>query len=292
VIPEALFLSSVKQKNETQNQIKEDINKVHNVQNEFIAEVFLEMEIVEDVDWRKDSGLLLSARRAVDSEAAKRIWGDDGYRVFMSHKSEVKQETSELKEHLRVFGISCFVAHQDIHPTKEWQDEIENALASMDGFVALMTEGFRKSEWTDQEVGFAVAMRVPIIAVQMGQAPYGFIGKFQGLSSTWHTAAEEIVKILIRNDRMFAAYIQALRKCSGWDNGNIAVKALNGIEKLTVQQIDELVDVYNQTEELQGSFGFNGKMSWKHGPGLVYHLNRLGSRKFRFASAARIETIT
>jgi hypothetical protein len=57
VVPEQLFLSSVKQKNEIQTQIKEDLNKVHNIQNEFIEEVFLEMEGGEDHDWRKDSGL-------------------------------------------------------------------------------------------------------------------------------------------------------------------------------------------------------------------------------------------
>src|SRR5207244_4904937 len=137
----------------------------------------------------------------VTPDATKRIWEDDGFRVFLSHKSDVKKETASLKERLRLFGISCFVAHEDIHPTKAWQDEIENALASMDGFVALMTENFHDSEWTDQEVGFAFARGVPMIAVRLGKNPYGFIGKFQGLSSTWLIAAEEIVRILIKNER-------------------------------------------------------------------------------------------
>ena len=63
--------------------------------------------------------------------------------------------------------MSCFVAHVDIHPTKEWQDEIESALSSMDGFVALLTDKFHESDWTDQEVGFALARGVPIIAVRL-----------------------------------------------------------------------------------------------------------------------------
>lgn len=250
------------------------------------------MEVVEDHDWRKASGLLLDGQRDVAPVATKRIWGDDGFRAFLSHKSEVKIETATLKDGLRLFGITCFVAHEDIHPTKAWQDEIENALASMDGFVALLTENFHDSDWTDQEVGFAVARGVPIIAVRLGKDPYGFIGKFQGLSSAWKTAAEDVVKVLIKNDQMLSAYIHALRNCPSWDSGNYLAKALPGIEKLTSSQIDALVAAYNETSELRGSFGFNGTKPRLYGPGLVPYLNRLGDRQFKYSSTWLIELAT
>ena len=291
ILPEPLFLSLVKLKNDIQTQIKKDLNNVHNVQNEFIEEVFLEMEASENHEWRKDSGLLLAGKRVVTPDESKRIWREEGFRIFMSHKSEVKKETAKLKDRLRLFGISCFVAHEDIHPTKKWQDEIENALASMDGFVALMTANFHESDWTDQEVGFAFARGVPIIAVQLGKNPYGFIGKFQALSSTWPMAAEQIVKILIKNDRMFSAYINELRKCPNWDSGNILAQALSGIEQLTDAQIDELVAAYNETSELRGSFAFNGDKPSVYGHGLVSHLNRLSSRQFKFLKNTFIKEI-
>ena len=291
VVPESLFLRSIKQKEEIQTQIREDLKKVHNIENEFFGVVFLEMEAGEDHDWRKESGLLLAGKRIIPPDASKRIWGDGGFRLFLSHKSEVKTETGGLKERLSRFGISCFVAHEDIRPTQEWQDEIENALASMDGFVALLTADFHDSDWTDQEVGFAFARGVPIIAVRLGKDPYGFIGKFQGLSSTWLTAAKDIVKILIKNDRMFSAYVQALRKCPSWSEGNVLGDALLGIEELTAQQIDELVAAFNETGELRGSFAFNGSKPRFHGPGLVSHLNRLGSRQFRFSDSYLIERL-
>jgi len=276
-------LNSVKQKSEIQAQIREDLNKVHNVQNEFIEEVFLEMEVGEDPEWRRDSGLLLAGKRVIPPDASKRIWGDGGFRLFFSHKSEVKKETGELKDQLQAFGVSCFVAHEDIRPTKAWQDEIENALASMDGFAALMTENFHESDWTDQEVGFAFARGVPMIAVRLGKDPYGFMGKFQGLSCTWLTAAEGIVRILIKNDRMFSAYVEALRKCPSWSGGNVLGQALPGIEALNAQQIDELVAAFNETSELRGSFAFTGSKPRLFGPGLLSYLNRLGSRQFRFS---------
>lgn len=290
VLPESLFLSSVKLKNDTQTQIKEDLNKIHNIQNETLEEVFIELEVGESHQWRKDSGLLLAGKRAVPPDATRRIWGDGGFRVFLSHKVDVKKETAELKARLRLFGVSCFVAHEDISPTTAWQDEIEHALATMDGLVALMTTNFHDSEWTDQEVGFAFARGVPIIAVRLGKDPYGFIGKFQGLSSNWPTAAEDIIKILIKNDRMFSAYVSALRNCPSWESGNTLAKALPSIERLTPSQVDELVVAHNGNSELQGSFAFNGKKPLTYGRGLVFHLNRLGTRQFQFSSEGLIET--
>jgi hypothetical protein len=288
-IPERLFLSVIKQKSDIESKITGDLNKLHNYQNEHISAVFLEMEAKADHEWRKESGLLVAGKRNVAPDATRRIWGDDGFRVFLSHKSEVKKETAALKERLLLFGISGFVAHEDIHPTKAWQDEIENALASMDGFVALMTDNFHDSDWTDQEVGYAVARGVPIIAVRLGKDPYGFIGKFQALSSTWLTAVEDIVKILIKNDKILSTYIQALRNCPSWDSGNVLARVLPGIENLTSSQIDAFVAAYNETSELRGSFGFNGTKPRLYGPGLVSYLNRLGSRQFHISDNWLIE---
>src|SRR6516225_1978448 len=114
--------------------------------------------------------------RRASSERTQKIWGDDGYRIFLSHKAEVKREAGALKDKLGLFGATCFVAHEDIQPTKAWQDEIENALKSMDAFVALLTKKYHYSKWTDQEVGFAVCRGVPVIAVRFDIDPYGFIG--------------------------------------------------------------------------------------------------------------------
>ena len=291
VLPEPVFVSIAKQKTDVQKQIREDINNIHNVRNEFVDEVFIELEAGEEHDWRKESGLLLEGKRTVYPEALKRIWGDEGFRIFLSHKTEMKRETADLKERLRPFGITCFVAHEDIHPTKEWQDEIENALASMDGFIALMTEGFHDNDWTDQEIGFAFARSVPIIAVRLGKDPYGFIGKFQGLASAWQTVADDIFRILIKNERMFSAYTGMLRKCPNWDTGNLLGKALSLIGDLTDSQVDELITVYNETEELHGSFAFNGRKPILYGRGIVHHLNSLGPRRFKFSSEWLIEEV-
>jgi hypothetical protein len=179
----------------------------------------------------------------------------------------------------------------DIHPTKEWQDEIESALSSMDGFVALLTDNFHESDWTDQEVGFALARGVPIVAVRLGRDPYGFIGRFQGLGATWDNCALELAKLLIKHDRMYAAYVRALRGCPNWNTGNTLGEVLPAIEHLTDSQIDDLISAFNETTELRGSFAFNGKNPHFYGSGLVPHLSRLGTRKFIFNDSGLLEEV-
>ncbi|MEW6436873.1 MAG: toll/interleukin-1 receptor domain-containing protein [Pseudomonadota bacterium] len=280
VVPELIYLSNMEQIESLQQDIAQDLNRLHHVENEFIDKIFLEMNIEEDNNWRQESGLLLTTTRQVNQDDTKRLWLDDHFRLFLSHKTSVKRETATLKEGLRLFGVSAFVAHEDIHPTKEWQEEIENALSTMDGFAALLTSDFHDSDWTDQEVGYALARGVPIIAAGLDRNPYGFLAKFQALATDWVGAPEGIVKLLIKNDRMLSAYIRALAKCSNFNDGNTLSRILPAIESMNEAQVDAVVQAFNSNSELRGSFGFNGNRVREWGPGLIPHLHRWGSRRY------------
>jgi len=288
IVPEAIFPVTVDEKTKIQNKIREDFNGIHHVQNEFIESVFLEMETEEDRDWRKESGVQIPAKRIISDSTQERIWGVTGYRIFLSHKSEVKEETGKLKDKLKVYGISSFVAHKDIIPTKEWQTEIENALYSMDALVALLTDQFHDSDWTDQEVGFAFGLNVPIVPVKLGRDPYGFMGKYQALSCTWDTAAKEITKILIKQDGMLNAYIKAVQDCGNWDDGNTLSQILPFIEKMSIKQVSDMVAAYNSNLEVRGSFGFNGRSKQVYGSGLLPHLTRWTSKQYLFSNKGEI----
>ena len=229
---------------------------------------------------------LLMGRRKISSSDESSIWGEDGYRVFLSHKAEVKKETSELKDKLEIYGISAFVAHADIEPTKEWQQEVENALATMHAFVALMTKDFHDSEWTDQEVGYALARGVPIIAAKMGLDPYGFIGKFQALPCAWDDAPVAIVKLLIKHPMMLDAYLDAVSRCKSFENGNSLSYVLSDLRSLTDRQVESLVESFNDNIQLQGSYGFSGSWPSKFGPGLGSHLSRITGKKYEINKSA------
>lgn len=127
--------------------------------------------------------------RPADAEV-RHIWKDGFFRLFLSHVSAHKTTVAKLKSELQVRGISAFVAHQDITPSLEWQNEIELALRSMHALAALLTPDFHPSNWTDQEVGFALGKGVLVVPVRLGSDPYGFIGKVQGLSGSLDQPAQ------------------------------------------------------------------------------------------------------
>lgn len=292
VIPESVFLGVIDKKDSLQKRIKDDLNKVHSVPGETVAEVFLEVEASSDREWRRESGVLLARAGSVPDEARRRIWGEQGFRLFLSHKSENKREAAAIKERLQIFGISSFVAHEDIHPTTAWQVEIENALLSMDAFVALLSKSFHDSDWTDQEVGFALCRGVPIIAVRLGRDPYGFIGKFQALSCDWDGAADQIVELLLANARMVDSYIDAVQRCGSFDAANVLASVLSSLDHLTDAQAGRLVEAFNNSSDIRGSFGFNGKRPFVYGDGLAVHLTRATGRKYVITSPGTIEVGT
>lgn len=110
------------------------------------------------------------------------LWEEGCFKLFISHLDKNKNFAKEIKEGLKGYGISCFVAHDDIRPTSLWQYEIEKALRTCDGLLAILEPGFHQSSWTDQEIGFAFGRGVVIVSVRIGQDPYGFIGKFQAIT--------------------------------------------------------------------------------------------------------------
>jgi len=122
----------------------------------------------------------------------------------LSHLASFKVQTSHLQTALRKFAISSFVAHEDIEPTKEWQNEIESGLKTMDALAAILMPGFQESKWCDQEVGVAVGRDILIIPIRKGLDPYGFIGKYQGIQAQGKKigeVAEAIFETLVKSPK-------------------------------------------------------------------------------------------
>lgn len=140
-------------------------------------------------------------------------WKVGYYKVFISHVSKYKNSASNLKMMLEPYGISAFVAHVDIKPSKEWEVEIEKALFSMNALCAILTPDFNKSNWCDQEVGYAMGRNVICIPIDKGQLPYGMFGKIQAIKSEGKNAqqiAESVFNAIIENDKSRTEYTHTL----------------------------------------------------------------------------------
>lgn len=142
-----------------------------------------------------------------------RYWLADHFRVFISHVHTEKKAAANLKAILERYGITSFVAHEDIVTSDEWRDEILRCLNSMDALVAILSSDFKSSNWTDQEVGFAVCRDVLIVPINKGQQSYGFIEKYQSYNSIGKLArevAQNIFDTLSANPRTKEMLVSSL----------------------------------------------------------------------------------
>ena len=155
---------------------------------------------VKEIDLFEAATRLLHAQGnslpTLSDEQMRNVWGNDYSRkklAFLSHNAFHSQQAAEVKAQLEWRGLCCFLAYQDIVPSKVWHEEILKALDTMDIFVGLVTDDFHTGGWTDQETGYAVKRDVPRVFVQLQeQNPVGMVAREQALHSDWENAAEAI----------------------------------------------------------------------------------------------------
>lgn len=135
-------------------------------------------------------------------EEMNRVWGD-GYKnkklVFLSHRAAYRRQVAQVREHLESQGLRCFVAHEEVNSSTIWQNEILNALNTMDVFVGFVTHDFHGGGWPDQEVGYACQRGVPRVLVKVeGADPVGMVAREQALTTGWESAGQAIIAHLNR----------------------------------------------------------------------------------------------
>ena len=118
------------------------------------------------------------------------VWDAGLYRVFISYSSVQEELARNLKYELRKYSISAFVAADNIHAGGHWRQWIEYALNTTNYVVALVTDEFNKSVWTNQEMGFAYARRIPTLSIKYGAVPGGFAEAFQTIDCTDQNASK------------------------------------------------------------------------------------------------------
>lgn len=192
-----------------------------------------------------------------------RIWGDTGsFKLFLTHLAKDKIIAAELKQKLANYGISSFIAHEDIEPSLVFQNEIELALASMDALVALITPDFNLSFWCHQEIGFALGRNIPVVSVRVGSDPCGFIGKYQaipGYGKDPKILAVELVNLFLTNINLKTKIIDALvtrfEGAETFDHANESVKILKKLGRVSPSIIERLEKAMTQNKIVKKAYG-------------------------------------
>lgn len=190
------------------------------------------------------------------------FWRSGMLRLFISHLATQRTFAGELQESLFGYGISAFVAHNDIEPTSEWQTQIELGLATCDALVALLHDKFHASHWTDQEIGFAMGRGVPTFAVRLGETPYGFIGRFQafnGNNKKPHDLARELFDCFRKNkqtEKQMAEAVVSLFEVSGsFAEAKERMGYLEEIENWDSSFASRITSAVSANSQIEGSWG-------------------------------------
>lgn len=190
------------------------------------------------------------------------FWRKRMYRLFISHLSMHRAIAAELQEELLKFGISSFVAHNDIEPTLEWQAQIETALSTADSLLALLHPNFHSSNWTDQEIGYAMGRGLPVFAVRYGQDPYGFIGRFQAFSGQGKPAkdlAREIFDTYRKNKqsqkRMAEVLVGLFEESGTFAEAKVRISYLEELEVWEASFVPRIEAAADNNSQVAGSWG-------------------------------------
>lgn len=203
---------------------------------------------------------------SLNPAAQPSFWRQGMFKVFLTHLARERQFAADLQVELLNFGISCFVAHNDIEPTSEWQSEIEAALSSCDALVALLHDDFHQSNWTDQEIGFAMGRGVPVFSVRLGQDPYGFIGRFQAFKNKPVDAlAVDLFDAYRKNRQTRGRLGEVLVRLFEESNSYAEAKRRIGyLEELAIWEpafAERIREAARVNSQISGSWGVSGRVN-------------------------------
>ncbi|WP_419554496.1 toll/interleukin-1 receptor domain-containing protein [Candidatus Poriferisodalis sp.] len=197
-------------------------------------------------------------------------WEGEGFRLFLTHLAKRKQIAHTLKSHLRYFGVDAFVAHDDIQAGKEWQVVIESALRSCDALAGLLHDGFRKSDWCDQEVGIALGRGIPVVPIQYDLLPYGFFGSVQAVNNAVDLQPKDLARglvlILLKDKRtagrLTEAIVNGLIDATSFKQANQLSQILDEEASLVSRdQVERLRNAEKENRQLQEAFSFDRHIS-------------------------------
>lgn len=246
-LPLEKYLSVASRQSELAKELQDGLNRHSGTSYEHVEEVVLEAQDSPEIAAWRGSVSTHAPAPEPPPETLNRIWAQGMFRLFISHKDSQKHQAVELKKSLAQRGVTCFVAHEDIEPTQLWQDEIERALSTMHAMTCLLSSDFHASNWTDQEIGFALGRNVPVLPVKLGAHPYGFIGRIQaipGREGEMSALSERLFEYMwgmpsLRN-ALTDGLLTALENSGTFGQSNTLIELLTKLQTVTRAQFERL----------------------------------------------------
>ena len=192
-------------------------------------------------------------------------------RAFISYSTEARIFARYLKDGLEFFGLAVFLAHEDLKPSQDWQDEIVQKLRGTDVFLPVFTPHFKISDWADQECGMAFAAGKLIVPIKAPVTPYGFLGRYQAMACNPAEPDDSLVPKIIdalANQKSVAgalvdSTINVLAASLSWVNAGRTAELLDGLADqvyFSEAQMRRIIQIEQENSQVGGSFRAAGPL--------------------------------
>lgn len=205
----------------------------------------------------------------------KNVFVGKTLRIFISYSHHDKRIAGAIKEAFNHYGMEAFLAHEDIQVGQEWRITILRNLKQFDVFISVLSKNFMGSEWTNQEVGFAICKETPIIPVSIdGTLPHGFLEMFQALTKfeyreypkSYHSeemvldckeGVLDIINIIATKEELKEnlkdSLVKSIRNMRSYANAEKHMEILNSLKPFSKEQINEIINQSIQNNQVHNA---------------------------------------
>ena len=187
-------------------------------------------------------------------------------KAFLSYSNSDRELAGQIKQALEDYGLSVFLAHEDIKPMAEWVKTIRDELKECDIFIPILTESFNESDWTDQETGIAFILDKKIIPLKFTVDPHGFISRWQALKMRGDRMQNFVLRELaigelanvIDSDPALAdpfrdGLIRKFGNSMSFDDAGHNARLLSSLKAYTSRQLGDIIKYTNENDQIRKS---------------------------------------
>jgi TIR domain len=106
---------------------------------------------------------------------------EENYRVFLSYSHSDKKVAKKIVKKLQNLNLTV-LWDEEIRPSVPFSNSIKNMITYSHLFISLITNKSKYSPWVHQEIGYAVAINIPILPIAIGNLPKGMIKQIHAVT--------------------------------------------------------------------------------------------------------------
>ncbi len=201
------------------------------------------------------------------TKSVEQCWSEGDVHLFISHSSLDKSDVAKLKKILSSYRVSCFVAHEDINTSEDWEKEIICGLDSCHALIAWVTDDFNASSYAQQEIGVALSKGKCVIPIRNGANPKGFLSRIQGAREFKLPSeiAKHVIETLLSKSKTHEltkeAILRSFEEASSFTDATSKIELIEKIDTWSQSDLKRLKESPTKNRQISGAFHVEEKIN-------------------------------